>query len=152
MDMGRGEERVRCMERVTWKLTFSSVQLSLSVVSDSLWPHELQLSDGKESACSAGDQGLIPGLAISPEEGNGYPVKYSCLENYMDKGAWRATVYGIPNSQTRLSNLTHTHIYMWKNYPNWVGKYIHYLSKLPLCVCEFGENISSWGMVFLKRH
>ena len=42
MDMGRGEERVRCVERVTWKLTFSSVQFSRSVVSDSLRPHESQ--------------------------------------------------------------------------------------------------------------
>ena len=42
MDMGRGEETVRCMERVTWKLTFSSVQFSHSVVLDSLQPHELQ--------------------------------------------------------------------------------------------------------------
>ena len=41
-DMGRGKERVRCMERVTWKLTFSSVQFSRSVVSDSLRPHESQ--------------------------------------------------------------------------------------------------------------
>ena len=42
MGMGRGEERVRCMERVTWKLIFSSVQFSRSVVSDSLRPHESQ--------------------------------------------------------------------------------------------------------------
>ena len=42
MDMGREEKRVRCMERVTWKLTFSSVQFSHSVVLDSLQPHELQ--------------------------------------------------------------------------------------------------------------
>ena len=42
MGMGRGEERVRCMERVTWKLIFSSVQFSRSVVSDSLRPHKLQ--------------------------------------------------------------------------------------------------------------
>ena len=104
MDMGRGEERVRCMERVTWKLTFSSVQFSHSVVSDSFRPHELQLSDGKEPACSAGDQGLIPGLARSPEEGNGYPVKYSYLENYIDKGVWTAIVCGVAKSWTLLSN------------------------------------------------
>ena len=42
MDMGRGEERVRCMERVTWKLTFSSVQFGSSVMSDFLWPHVSQ--------------------------------------------------------------------------------------------------------------
>ena len=38
-------------------------------------------SDGKESACSARDLGSIPGLGRSPEEGNGYPLQYSCLEN-----------------------------------------------------------------------
>ena len=88
------------MERVTWKLTFSSVQFSHSVVSDSFRPHELQLSDGKEPACSAGDQGLIPGLARSPEEGKGYPLQYSCLENPMDREAWRATVHEVAESDT----------------------------------------------------
>ena len=38
-------------------------------------------SDGKESACNAGDPGLIPGSGRSPEEGNGNPLQYSCLEN-----------------------------------------------------------------------
>ena len=42
-------------------------------------------SDRKESACNAGDLGLIPGLGRSPEEGNGYPLQYSCLENPMDR-------------------------------------------------------------------
>ena len=44
-------------------------------------------SDGEESACNAGDQGLIIGLGRSPGEGNGYPLQYFCLENPMDKGA-----------------------------------------------------------------
>ena len=43
---------------------------------------------GKESACSAGDAGLIPGLGRSPGEGNGNPVQYSYLENPMHRGAW----------------------------------------------------------------
>ena len=50
-------------------------------------------SDGKESACNAGDLGSIPGSGISPEEGNGYPLQYSCLENSMDRGVLWATVY-----------------------------------------------------------
>ena len=41
-------------------------------------------SDGKESACSAGDLGLIPGSGRSPGEKNGYPLQYSCLENSMN--------------------------------------------------------------------
>ena len=57
-------------------------------------------SDGKESACNAGDQGLIPGSGISPGEGNGNPFQYSYLENTMDRGAWWATVHG--GHKTRL--------------------------------------------------
>ena len=49
-------------------------------------------SDGKASACSAGDLGSIRGLEISLGEGNGNPLQYSCLENPMDRGAWGATV------------------------------------------------------------
>ena len=51
-------------------------------------------SDGTESACNAGDLSLIPGSGRSPEEGNGKPLQYSCLENSMDRGALRATVHG----------------------------------------------------------
>ena len=45
-------------------------------------------SDGKASACNAGDPGSIPGLGRSPGEGNGNPLQYSCMENPMDGGAW----------------------------------------------------------------
>ena len=57
-------------------------------------------SDGKESACSAGDPGLIPGLGRHPGEGNGTPLQNSCLENPMDGGAWHATVHGVTKSLT----------------------------------------------------
>ena len=49
----------------------------------------------RESACNAGDPGLIPGLGRFPEEGNGNPLQYSCLGNPMARGAWRATVHGV---------------------------------------------------------
>ena len=52
-------------------------------------------SDGKASAYNAGDLGSIPGLERSPEEGNGNPLQYSCLEDSMDGGAWWATVHGV---------------------------------------------------------
>ena len=45
--------------------------------------------DDKESACNAGDLGLIPGLGRSPGEGPGNPLEYSCRENPMDRGAWQ---------------------------------------------------------------
>ena len=48
-----------------------------------------------QSACSVGDPDLIPGLGISPGDGNGNPLQYSCLENSMDRGAWWATVHGV---------------------------------------------------------
>ena len=56
-------------------------------------------SVGKESACSAGDLGSIPGLEKSPGEGNGNPFQYPCLENLMDRGAWWAAVHGVAKSQ-----------------------------------------------------
>jgi len=53
-------------------------------------------SEGKESACSAGDRGLIPGLGRPPGGGgNGNPLHYACLENPMDRGGWQATVRGL---------------------------------------------------------
>ena len=58
----------------------------------------------KESACNAGDPGLILGLERSPGEGDGYPLQYSCPENSMDRGAWWPTVLGVAKSQTRLSD------------------------------------------------
>ena len=61
-------------------------------------------SDGKESACNVGDPALILGLGRSPGEGNGNPLQYSCLENPIDRGAWRATVDGLTKSWTWLSD------------------------------------------------
>ena len=56
------------------------------------FPHS---SVGRASACNVGDLGSIPGWKISPGEGNGYPLQYSCLENPMERGAWQATAHGI---------------------------------------------------------
>ena len=52
-------------------------------------------SDGKVSACNAGDPGSIPGLGRSPGKGNGNPRQYSCQENPMDRGSWQATDHGV---------------------------------------------------------
>ena len=56
------------------------------------FPHS---SVSKESACNAGDPGLIPGSGRSSGEGNGNPLQYSWLQNPMDRGSWKATVHGI---------------------------------------------------------
>ena len=61
-------------------------------------------SDGKESACKAGDLGLIPGFGRSPGEGNGNPLQCSCLENSIDREAWQVIVHGVAKSRTQLSN------------------------------------------------
>ena len=52
-------------------------------------------SDGKASACNAGDLGLIPGSGRYPGEGNGNPLQYPCLENFKNRGAWQASVHGV---------------------------------------------------------
>ena len=70
-------------------------------------------SDGKVSACNAGNMGLIPGSGRSPGEGYGNPLQYSCLENTMDRGAWRATVHGV-TSQTWLSDWTELNNFLCK--------------------------------------
>ena len=51
--------------------------------------------ESKEAACNVGDLGLISGSGISPGGGHGNPLKYSCLENFMDRGAWQATAHGV---------------------------------------------------------
>ena len=63
-------------------------------------------SDSKASAYNVGDLGSIPGSGRSPGEGNGSPLQYSCLENPMDRGTWWATVHGVAQSQTQLSDFT----------------------------------------------
>ena len=71
-------------------------------------------SDGKESACDAGDPGSIPGSGRSPGEGNGSPLQYSCLQNSMDRGALQATVYTILAESSK--DLSWESEYFLKNY------------------------------------
>ena len=59
-----------------------------------------------------------PWVGKIPEIGNGNSLQYSCLENPMDRGAWRATVHGVTKSRTQLSNLAHT---QWKGRPTASG-------------------------------
>ena len=59
--------------------------------------HETQET---ESACNAGDVGLIPGLGRCHEGGNGKPIQYSCLENSINRGDWQAAVQGVAKSWT----------------------------------------------------
>ena len=63
-------------------------------------------SDDKKSACNSGDLGLILGSGRCPEEGNGYSLHSSCLENSRDTGAWQAIVHGVAKSWTGLQQLS----------------------------------------------
>ena len=72
------------------------------------------------------DMGLIPGLGRSPGEGNGYPLQDSCLENPMDRGAWRATVHGV----TKESDTTE--------------HYIYHLGKEYRCQVREGRSVDKW--------
>ena len=62
------------------------------------------VAGGFFTTSTAWDAGSIPGSGRSLGEGNDYPLQYSCLENPIDRGAWRATVPGVPKSGTQLSN------------------------------------------------
>ena len=57
----------------------------------------------KNLSTNAGDMGLIPGLGRYPGGGNGNPLQYSCLENFMDRGTWRATVHRVAKNWMLLS-------------------------------------------------
>ena len=65
----------------------------------------------KNQPANAGDAGSIPGSGRSPGGGNGNLLKYSCLGNPMDRGAWLATVHGVTKSQTNLPTKQQFHCY-----------------------------------------
>ena len=75
---------------------YGSWGILITDLSVTVWPKGFPGgSDGRESVYDAGDPGLIPGLGRSR---NGNPLQYSCLENSMNRGAWRATVHGVTES------------------------------------------------------
>ena len=88
------------------KMFISKMSLLVNDSEESIcvYTHLLRAFSGgsvsKESACSAGDPGSISGLETSPGGGNGNPLLYSCLERPVDRGAWRATVHGVAESDT----------------------------------------------------
>ena len=82
------------------------ILLDILVVAITKYCHMLSISwgfpggsDGNASTCKAGDPGLIFGPGRSLREANGYPLQYSCLENFTDREAWWATVHGVAKRQ-----------------------------------------------------
>ena len=80
-----------------------NTRTSCEVIYSYNFPHN---SVSKESAYNTGDPGSIPRSGRSPGEGNGNPLKYSCQENFMDRGAWRATVHGVAKESDMTEQLT----------------------------------------------
>ena len=80
-------------------------------------------SDSKESACNSGDPRLSHMSGISPGEGNGIPFQYTCLENFMDRGAWSATVHGVTKSRTQLKWLSMQGVVIYPCVPQTTGHF-----------------------------
>ena len=99
-----GSWNVKCEKKVFWDESFREVFGGVIELDICLYMGFPCGSDGKEPACNARDLGSNPGSGKSPGEVNGYPLKYSCLQNSMDRGAWWVTVPGVTKSQTRLSD------------------------------------------------
>ena len=66
------------------------------------------------NAVATGDTGSIPGWGKCPGGGHGHPLQFSCLENPVDKGAWQATVYSVPQSRTWLKWLSTNAVFTYK--------------------------------------
>ena len=108
--------------------TFSTIALPISLLYYSLY-HWL---NSKESFCSVGDTGdtgLIPGSGRSPGGGNGNPLKYSCLENNMNRGAWQAAVHGVPKSWTWLRVHAYAFTDNIRNTPKCENCFVYWLGK-----------------------
>ena len=86
---------------------------------------------GKESTCSPGDTGLIPGLGRSPGGGHDNPLQFSCLGNPIDRGAWQATVHGVAESD--MTEMTEHACSVYVN----ATFLIHLTFSFPSCVPEF---------------
>ena len=86
------------------RLQSMGLQKSQTLLSNFTFTWLSSSSDSKDSVCNVGDPDSIPGLGRSPGEGHGTPLQHSCLENSMDRGAWRVTVHGVTKSWTRLSD------------------------------------------------
>ena len=101
------KKHFKCYMKIMWIFWFSAYWTPIVYTVQYVFMEDLGFpggSDGKKSACNAGDLGSIPGSGGSPEEGNGNPLQYSCLENPMDRGTWWDIDCRVAKSRTRLSH------------------------------------------------
>ena len=117
-----------CLENISisWGSNISKTTVLEMLVYDiSAKPH------GKESACNAGDLGLIPGSGRSPGEGNSNPLQYSCLENPMEGGVWQALCdHGV-------IKVGHDRATSLRSFMDWSWSFLHFvLSHTPSCLCS----------------
>ena len=105
-------------------------------------------SDGKESACNAGDLSSIPGSGKSPGEGNGNPLQYSCLENIMDRGAWWAKSMGsqrIRHNGVTFTLMFHSRrskIHLWSKWRFCLRRGRKKKKPLGLWACLYGDGLT----------
>ena len=97
-----------CIQILKRQVRWSGIPISFRIFHSLLWSTQSKDfpdgSDSKVSVCNARDPGSIPGSGRSPGEGKGNPLRYYCLENPMDRGAWEATVHGVTKSLTWETN------------------------------------------------
>ena len=94
--LNKAEKKIPCFKQVTFRIqSFNKQEARASQV-------VLMVKNPPANAGDITDVGLIPELGRSPGEGHGNPLQHSCLENPMDRGAWRATVHTGTKSQTQL--------------------------------------------------
>ena len=105
-------------------------------------------SDSKESACNAGDLGLIP-VGKIPWRGEWLPIPYSCLENPMDRRFWWATVHGVAKSQTQLSD---QHTQIWGDARIGVMKSLPESIYLKTCLLDLIECLKNYGQRFVTSY
>ena len=102
--------------------------------------------------CNAGDGDLIPGSGRSPGVGNGNPLQFSCLGNSMDRGAWRATVHGVAESDTIEWAQARIHI-MEVGFPHFRSENVKSLSRVQLFVIPGASHwrILEWVAIPFSR-
>ena len=103
------------------------------------------LQTEKESACNAGDLGLIPGSGRSPGEGKGYPLQYPCLENPTDRGAWYSS-QGRKESDTT----ERLHFHFDPLQYSWASLEAHLVKNLPIMWETWVQSLG-WEDTLEKR-